>query len=915
MNKSARRIACLLLSLATALPLVACGGNKDNSSSSSSGGTVATTYDRETRPVVFATELPDGNFNPFFATSGVDSEMLGMTQLGMLTTDKDGQIVYGEDEPTVTLDYRSTTLTENGKNYTDYEFIIKNGIKFSDGVDLTIKDVLFNLYVYLDPMYMGSATMYSTKIVGLEQYRTQTPDLGEDQDGGELDKIFEASAEARLDALMNYLMPSVDVTLSDSQKTQAEADKAIVKKEYKELLESFWTSCYGTVEDQKKEGYNFSEDWEVYYLAMGIIDRIREENSTKYLKYMPDPADTSKAYYVTNLTPAGVILVASESGTGDNKVYTPGDTYEAGINGGNYYDHLIEEIDAAKADETAIKKYTDDGIDRENAIEYVVRDHAINVAYEAGTASDYALGQSCFSVYYDLYNHFKNEAKSEYYAGKKMNPETISGITTSTTTKDFSGKEIGEHDVLKIRIHDIDPKAVYNFSFAVAPMHYYSGTLDGVDYVKKAMDDDGGATGIVTNFGVAFMNQEFFEEVLQNTDKNKKPVGAGAYQVSNQKGNVGDSVKGTEFFSNNWVYFARNDHFHTVGEGIENAKIKYVRYKVVNTDAIIQSLQSKEIDVGEPNATSNNTTTLSTINHVSSITVPTNGYGYVGVNPRYIPDVEVRRAIMMAMDLSDCLAYYTTANASILYRSMSKESWVWDYLKKEDYASEELIAQNGPDPYAAYYKMETNKDTIHAMLRKAGWTYNGSKWSKGNEPLKFTFTIAGSTTDHPAYNMFMHAAQLLNSWGFEITVSTDVTALNKLAKGELAVWAAAWSSTIDPDMYQVYHKDSTATSTLNWGYGEIKKDPTGDKYSDEWEIIEELSVIIEDARKTDVQNERAQMYKQALDLVMEMAVELPTYQRNDCVAWNKDVINEASLNDDPSAYAGVIDKIWELDYN
>ena len=36
---------------------------------------------------------------------------------------------------------------------TEYEFLIKKDIKFSDGTTLTIKDVLFNMYVYLDPAY------------------------------------------------------------------------------------------------------------------------------------------------------------------------------------------------------------------------------------------------------------------------------------------------------------------------------------------------------------------------------------------------------------------------------------------------------------------------------------------------------------------------------------------------------------------------------------------------------------------------------------------------------------------------------------------------------------------------------------------------------------------------------------------
>ncbi len=49
-----------------------------------------------------------------------------------------------------------------------------------------MRDVLFNIYVYLDPVYTGSSTMYSTEIVGLAEYRTQSRNPNE-QDSFEND--------------------------------------------------------------------------------------------------------------------------------------------------------------------------------------------------------------------------------------------------------------------------------------------------------------------------------------------------------------------------------------------------------------------------------------------------------------------------------------------------------------------------------------------------------------------------------------------------------------------------------------------------------------------------------------------------------------------------------------------------------
>ena len=163
--------------------------------------------------------------------------------------------------------------------------------------------------------------------------------------------------------------------------------------------------------------------------------------------------------------------------------------------------------------------------------------------------------------------------------------------------------------------------------------------------------------------------------------------------------------------------------------------------------------------------------------------------------------------------------------------------------------------------------------------------------------------------------MFKQAERVLESIGFDIDVKTDAFALKKLANGQLAVWAAAWSSTIDPDMYQVYHKDSTAGSTLNWGYNAIKKDKS--KYSYEWKVIDELSKLIDKGRQS-IDNSkngtRAQVYREALDKVMELAVEMPTYQRNDLTVYNGEKIDSSTLNQNPTAYDGLFSRIWEVGY-
>ena len=72
--------ACGVMGLA-AIPLTACKSNRDS--------------------IVIMAEEFSGLFNPFYATSGSDMEVVGLTQLSMLTTDSKGELIAGDNEATV----------------------------------------------------------------------------------------------------------------------------------------------------------------------------------------------------------------------------------------------------------------------------------------------------------------------------------------------------------------------------------------------------------------------------------------------------------------------------------------------------------------------------------------------------------------------------------------------------------------------------------------------------------------------------------------------------------------------------------------------------------------------------------------------------------------------------------------------
>lgn len=884
MKKILRSVMCVLLALCMiTISFTAC--KKDNPVDPEGPGDKSK-YDTENDFVRFAIEGQDGVFNPFFSTTAYDSELTGLTQIGMLSTSgADAVISYGDNEPCVTKDYTEVRLDKNGNPissgsddevaYTVYSFLIKNGIKFSDGTPLTIKDVLFNLYVYLDPVYTGNATIYSTDIVGLTAYRTQ----GEADDEDDFNNTFSVMAEARRQAIFDYCQyfihqnnPSaaggVGSKPADGSEELAEilSDIEIVKELYRKELDTDYQSAIESLEDEAKE-YTVEHPWQLFLRYEGVAS-VKTDTITGY-------PIKENGKYVIDFSQYNTIV----------------DNYVAE----HYKEYLKDGKTESEAKELAAKACVYD-IVWQNYIEHNIGGNKI-LNY-SGLQS--VLMGSASSA--EILTRFTAEAKSDYFKDKKesgaLAVPSVSGITTERVTS-FNGKELdGEYDVLKIRINKVDPKAIWNFAFTVAPMHYYSSS----EQVSLWNGTD--------HFGVEFGSTDFMNNVVKNPDKLGVPVGAGAYRASKQ-GGLGENENypaANEFCANNIIYYERNNYFETLGSGLHNAKIKFIRYQVINSAQMVASLTTNSVDVGSPSGTQSNMSQVDATPHLTKKEIDTNGYGYVGINAKMVPDYNVRVAIMRAMDTSLVLNYYPKGSCTRIYWPMSTTSWAYPQDGRVNpYYTHKTAEEILVDLKAVGYEQRFDE---HGTLIDIGKTDESGKW----KALSYTFTIPGTSNDHPANVMFESAAEILRSIGFKISVKTDNWALKKLATGDLEVWAAAWSSTIDPDMYQVYHKDSNAGSTLNWGYDAFKADK--EKYAYEIDIVEQLSEVIEKARQTTDRDERIPLYAEALDYVMKLAVEMPTYQRKDMIVFNSEKIDRNTLTPDSDLGPnnGLFSRIWEMDF-
>ena len=856
MKKIWSRVLCLILSVAMVASLTACGD----------------TNGAKKDAFVIMTEQLDGLFNPFFYTAAADGTIVSMTQIGMLGSKFENgkvQVAYGDNEAVVTKDY---DITENADGTVTYRFVLKNGIKFSDGHPLTMEDVLFNYYVYLDPVYTGSNTLYSTDILGLKEYRTQTVTSGGSDDDDKIGSLASARAAARMNELINLF--NAQVKASSTKEVSYEAMKSAiiahsVSNGYKQAL---------AVPSEMKNinSQNLLNDYE-YALKL-----FKEELETDYVSaqesYVDAPYDKHEQFKDEVFC----------------FMYTEGyvDVEYAKVNG--------------KIDRTTIEKltkgYPETIKTKEQAIDYVYKD---KISRELNVILSY------WATAQELLTEYTAKAKEvilheNVSSDGKLAVQNISGIVSLGHT-DAAGSTIkvngtdykvasghnadgtvtnaDEYDVLQITIDGIDPKAIWNFAITVAPQHYYGeGSKVGVDIANN-------------QFGVEFASFSFMTTVIQSTRNIKLPMGAGAYKVTDKQNS--DTPGQTDFYVDNVVYFKANNNFETVGAGLSNAKIEKIRYQVVSSQNAIAQLESGAVHYISPSLTTDNYSKLEQLKSkgINTLTTDQLGYGYIGVNASKINDINIRKAIMCAMNTSLALDYYRAGTASQIYWPMSLVSWAHPTgADKTD---------NGKDyPSLGTWSKDIAIANIEKYMQEAGV-------SAGDSQLKVTFTIAGSSlTDHPTYKVFRDAAALLNEMGWDVEVVCDTQALTKINTGSLEVWAAAWSSALDPDLYQVYHKDSTATSTLAWGYNYLKTSGT----DDELKILDNLSDLIDQARETNDQAVRSELYKEAMGYILDLAIELPVYQRSVLYSYNANVIDASTIPSEVNPYSSPLDRIWEIDF-
>ena len=776
----------------------------------------------------------------------------------MLSVDRYGDLTFGEHVPSIAKDISIRVLPDParpGEVKTVYQFVLKQNLYFSDGTLLTINDVLFNLYVLLDPNYMGNITLNSVDIEGLWQYRMQMPFANEDA-YQVFRRGFYLQARMYVQQAIQYLQNHHSTS---NDRIRQVFDIAIPQFDI-ELLNT-WNASVGQTQEMRDQFFYINYDWEMFFINLGILDFSRDTLGRMY---------RHNGFYRLDVLPRNSLL--------------------------NIFSDNFDNV-----------------FNKQNAIAlarsvFIVANGVPRPSF-AGILNWHTTGDATIQILAGILidEHFSaaNQQKTVYnisgiraLTGAYFVPSGR-GVDSAMTSHSYDTGRVfnASYEMLQITIHNVDPSAIHKFNVAIAPMHFYSTPL----LTAAAVHD----TNFERHFGVAFANIHFMHTHLRSLDRT--PMGAGPYRFKDFEGGIAG--------------FERNSYFML---GAPN--IRYVHKRVVTPNDVMTLLVNGDIHFADPSATDHNRRDVRNHRNLNYQVIRTNGYGYVGVSARHTPYLGIRRAIMSAMDVTLANAYFPHGLSEPLHRGMSHESWVWGNRETDPWSIARNVSHFTPGVPPGLSGNPQRLAIVNHHLQSTICPVKGSlargadgmwRWNSGSGAVatQFTFEVAGNSTDHPAFTMFLHAAALLNQNGWNVTVRPNAATLRELVAGRgRPVWAAAWSSGVDPDMYALWHPNSTAAAMRNWGIDGIVNGEFG--CLEQQHIVGRIEYFIDLSRSTLDRTVRRGHIRNALDYAMELAVELPTYNRSDMFVWNYAIIDSATLNlVYATAFANPLAYIWNISFH
>lgn len=473
---------------------------------------------------------------------------------------------------------------------------------------------------------------------------------------------------------------------------------------------------------------------------------------------------------------------------------------------------------------------------------------------------------------YADYNELSDIESADATIWSLMPAEYQVGIQTGNSAPNVSGIERTGDYSMRITATQLDATMIYQMALLCAPLHYY-GDKSQYDYANNKFGfTKGDLSGIKAKTGA--------------------PIGAGPYKLNK--------------YENGVVYMEANPTYYK-GEPVQ----KYLNFQQINQADSVSAMVAGTADITAPSFSDDVKEEIRAANANGELvgeTITTNlidyrGYGYVGCNPNLVKvgddpyseaSKNLRKAIMTVLSVyrDEGIDSYYGETASVINYPISSTNWAAPQVTDDGYHVAYSVDVNGNDIYADGPTGEAKYDAaLQAALgffEAAGYTVTDGKLTAAPEGAKLTYQVeigAEGSGDHPTFLVLKNAAEKLATIGFTLNVKDWAQAsdlYNTYQTGVAEFWCAAWQSTPDPDMFQLYHSQGSTN------YYHILSD--------------ELDELIMEGRAHTDNTVRKGIYQAAMEIIMDYAVELPVYQRSECTLFSTQRIDLTTLQPDMTPY-------------
>lgn len=482
------------------------------------------------------------------------------------------------------------------------------------------------------------------------------------------------------------------------------------------------------------------------------------------------------------------------------------------------------------------------------------------------------------------------EAESAGSALSDLIPEDVyaystTGVNVGNAVANVAGiVKTGDYS-MTLTTSELSTTMIYQLQMPIAPLHYYGD--------ESLYDYDNNSFGFVKG------------DLSGVRSKTSAPLGGGMFTFSK--------------YSDGVVYLDANpDYFNGA------PKVAHINMKETQEADKITGVQAGTIDISDPSYSLEVADQIADINGVEGEDGPVittrlkdyRGYGYialsaknvnVGGDPASEASKDLRKAIMtvIAAYRDEGIDSYYGDTATVINYPVSNTSWAAPSVTDDGYQIAYSTDVDGNEIYTSDMKSEDKyAAALQAALgyfEAAGYTVENGQITAAPAGAKMEYQInigASGNGDHPSFQTLTNAAAALKTIGFTLTVNDMANASDLFASyqsGAAEGWVAAWQSTNDPDMFQLYHSQgATNYYTINDA---------------------DLDELIMAARQTTDQEARKAMYKEAMEIILDWGVELPVYQRSEATIFSTERVNIDTIAKDQTPYWTYKSELNNLELN